>query len=157
MLKPGTLKLFGYVSLFCTAALVLLVFLVPYFILQRIMNGLQSTYQFDSAKENVERWSQMPGNRNIVYKKVFRFYNVSSDSYYIISNVTVREAFNLTMNKETNLTDLKFDDVNVSANLNSIYTIPPDMKAEDVYSRELLQFRQGAFRAISEIEQRPPT
>jgi hypothetical protein len=157
MLKPGTIKLFGFGALCFTAVLIILVFLMPYFILRRITDSLQQTYQFDSNPENLERWSQMPGNRSIVYKKVFRFYNVSPTSYHQITNVTLREALNLTMNKDTKLLDLQFDDTNVKANLNTTYIMPDDVKADGIESKEILQFRPGAFRAIAEIEHRPPT
>lgn len=155
MLKPGTLKVFGVTALLITTTLVVFVFLVPYLILKQISSGLQKTYQLDPTNTHI--WESMPGGKEIVYKKLFRFYNISSDNYYQITNITLHEAFNLTIEKETKLLDLKFEDSRVSAVLNTTYRLPDDLKSTDILSRDLLQFRHGAFRAIAEIERRPPT
>lgn len=155
MLRPGVLKGVGIIAFIITAALLVIVFLVPYLILKKILSGLQETYQL--KQENTDIWSNMPGGRDILYRKYIRFYNVSSESYYQIKGVNLIPAVNITLEKSTVLQDIKFVDHKVEATLNTTYKIPVDFKEEEILSRNLLQYRHGAFRAISEIERRPPT
>lgn len=130
-------------------------FLAPYLILKKIMGGLQETYQLNSDNTNI--WAKMPGNQDISYQKTFQFFNVSAEKYYQIDKVKLIPAYNLTINKRTEMNDLKFTDERVEAVMNQTHIIPDDYSGQDILSRPLLQYRHGAFRAISEIEKRPPT
>ncbi len=155
MLRSGTLKCFGYFTLCTAAALIVLVFLVPYLILQKIMGGLQQTYQL--GESNTKIWSKMPGERNVKYQKSIVLYNVSSESYYQINQIKLIPAFNFSVDKKTEFVDLKFSDERVEATMKQSYIVPAEFKAQDILSQPLLQFRHGALRAISEIEHRHPT
>lgn len=155
MLKSGTLKFCGYFTLFIAAALVVMVFLVPYLILKKIMGGLQETYQLGSG--NTKIWAQMPGGREITYNKMIQLFNLSSTTYYQIDKIKLIPAYNLTIGKSTNFTNLKFSETTVEADMVQTYYTPQEYIDQGVLDKPLLQFRHGAFRAISEIEKRPPT
>jgi hypothetical protein len=99
----------------------------------------------------------MPGERNIKHQKSIVLYNVSSQAYYEINQIKLIPAFNFTVDERTELVNLKFSDERIEATMKQSYALPVELKAQDILSQPLLQFRHGTLRAISEIEHRPAT
>ena len=154
MLNSKTLRVFGYSALVFSAVLLVLIFLVPYWILNGIMGNLKEKFQLSQENRNI--WEKIYDNKTITYRKTLKFFNLENNQYFELAGATLQSSPDLIFNKSMELQDIKFVGDRIKANLEERLTILPDYES-DYYSRSIFQFRPGALRAVSELERRPPS
>lgn len=154
MLSSKSLKVFGYAALLLSALLLVLIFLVPYWILNGIMGNLKEKFQLSQENRNI--WEKIYDNKTITYRKTLKFFNLENTQYFELASASLFSEPDLIFNKTMELQDIQFVGDRIKANMEERLTILPDYES-DYQSRTIFQFRPGALRAVSELERRPPS
>ena len=146
------LVIVGRYSVYCTLCFLVLSIFVPLVILQSILNHLQLEYQF--SEQNKDKWISTPGNKQIIYQKQLRLFDILNDNQYTIENFNMNTTFKILYDKNTSFDRVEFLGEWVRAKTVQEFTMNKDYNDKKFNSTTISQVRPGVLRAVHAIENR---
>lgn len=130
-------------------------FMMPYFILNQIIDHLPEDYKLKPANE--KNWANIPGEKDIEMTKRIQFYDIKESDNSSLSSIEVSEnGVPISFDKKQTMEGLKYDNEKgiLTGNLSIGYSYSKRSSSSDVPKRTFKQISLGTLRALETIEKR---